>query len=79
MMSGSQKEKYEKQYAVAPPESEPHKTHKIPPLLNSFRGKSTYYILACVLAYFSATYTWSSDNIFLVVRKTVFFPIIIDY
>jgi len=38
MMSGSQKERYEKQYAVAPPESEPHKTHIIPPLLNSFRA-----------------------------------------
>ena len=36
--SGSQKERYEKQYAVAPPESEPHKTHKVPPILNSFRG-----------------------------------------
>ncbi|XP_067932501.1 WD repeat-containing protein on Y chromosome-like isoform X2 [Watersipora subatra] len=37
-MSGSEKERYEKQYAVPPPESEPHKTHKIPPILNSFRA-----------------------------------------
>lgn len=42
LVSASQKEKYEKHYAVAPPESEPQRTHIIPPILNSFRGK--YFI-----------------------------------
>lgn len=45
VISGSQKERYEKQFAVAPPESEPQKTHIIPPILNSFRGRSAYKIV----------------------------------
>lgn len=79
LASGSQKERYEKHFAIPAPESQPHLTHKIPPILNSFRGILSSAVYSVNLPNWSVGWHNSMANQLLFYYSAAFQSLVFDW